>query len=148
MKVILKQDVKGLGEKDSMVNVKDGYARNYLIPRGLAVEASQDNISNMNITKEAERSRKDRELEQAEILAEKLKNITVVIKAKAGENGKLFGSITNKDISEKLKSDFKFDVDRKKIVLPDVIKSLGTTEVEIKLYPNVSTKLAVKVEQL
>ena len=148
MKVILKQDVKGLGEKDSMVNVKDGYARNYLIPRGLAVEASQGNISNMNITKEAERSRKDRELEQAEILAEKLKNITVVIKAKAGENGKLFGSITNKDISEKLKSDFKFDVDRKKIVLPDVIKSLGTTEVEIKLYPNVSTKLAVKVEQL
>lgn len=148
MKVILKQDVKGLGEKDSMVNVNDGYARNYLIPRGFAVEASKGNISTMNIKREAEKNRKDKEFEQAGSLAEKLKDITVIIKAKAGENGKLFGSVTSKDISDQLKSDFKLEIERKKIVLPDVIKSLGTTEVEIKLYPNVSTRLTVKVEQL
>lgn len=148
MKVILKQDVKGLGEKDSMVNVNDGYARNYLIPRGFAVEASKGNISTMNIKREAEKNRKDRESEQAGTLAEKLKDITVIIKAKAGENGKLFGSVTSKDISDQLKSDFKLEIDKKKIVLPDVIKSLGTIEVEVKLYPNISTRLTVKVEQL
>lgn len=146
MKVILKQDVKGLGKKENMVEVNDGYGRNFLIPRGLAVEATATNINVMNTRKEAEKSKKDRELAQAKALAEKVKGITVVIKTKAGENGKLFGSITSKDISDKLKSNFNLDIDKKKINLPDSLKSLGTAEVEVKLYPEVSAKLTVKIE--
>ncbi len=144
MKVILKQDVKGLGKKEDMVNVSDGYARNFLFPRGLAAEASASNINVMNTKKEAEKSKKDRELTQARELAAKVRETTVVIKSKAGENGKLFGSITSKDISDRLKADFNLDIDKKKIVLPDTIKSLGTIEVEVKLYPEVSSKLTVK----
>lgn len=144
MKVILKQDVKGLGKKEDMVNVSDGYARNFLFPRGLAAEASASNINVMNTKKEAEKSRKDRELAHARELADKVKELTVTIKSKAGENGKLFGSITSKDISDRLKADFNLDIDKKQFVLPDPIKTLGTTEVEIKLYPGVSTKLTVK----
>ena len=144
MKVILKQDVKGLGKMEDLVNVSDGYARNYLFPRGLAAEANAGNINVMNTKKQAEKSKRDRELAQAKELALKVKETVVVIKSKSGENGKLFGSITSKDISDKLKSDFNIDIDKKKIVLPDPIKSLGTTEVEVKLYPEVSTKLTVK----
>lgn len=147
MKVILKEDVKGLGKKESMVEVSDGYARNFLLPRGLAVEANSSNMNVMKSKQEAEKAKKAKELAEARALAEKLKGITLVIRTKAGENGKLFGSITNKDISDKLKADFKLDVDKKKISLHDAIKSLGTTEVEVKLYPEVSAKLAVKIEQ-
>lgn len=146
MKVILKQDVKGMGKKEDLVNVSDGYARNFLLPRNLAVEASASNINVMNTKREAEKSKKDRELAHAKELAAKIKEVTVVIRTKAGENGKLFGSITSKDIADKLKADHKFDIDKKKIVLPDAIKSLGTIEVEVKLYPEVSTKLTVKIE--
>lgn len=146
MKVILKQDIKNLGKKENMVEVSDGYARNYLFPRGLAVEASSVNINVMNTRKEAEKTKKDRELAAARQLAAKLNETTVVIKTKTGENGRLFGSITSKDIADKLKSDFKLEVDKKKINLPDAIKSLGTLEVEVKLYPEVSARLTVKVE--
>ena len=144
MKVILKQDVKGLGKTEDMVNVSDGYARNFLFPRGLAAEASASNINVMNTKKEAEKTKKERELAQAKELALKLKDIVVIIKSKSGENGKLFGSITSKDISDKLKSEFKLEIDKKKIVLPEPIKSLGTIEVEVKIYPEVSAKLSVK----
>ncbi|MCX7747859.1 MAG: 50S ribosomal protein L9 [Clostridia bacterium] len=147
MKVILKQDVKGLGKKESMVEVSDGYARNFLFPKGLAVEASASNINVMNTKKEAEKSRKERELAQAKALAEKLKATNLVLKARAGDNGKLFGAITSKDIAEKLKTNLNIDVDKKKINLSDAIKSLGTFEIEIKLYPEVSAKLNVKIEQ-
>lgn len=147
MKVILKEDVKGLGKKESMVEVSDGYARNFLLPKGLAVEANSSNMNVMKSKQEAEKTKKAKELASAKALAEKLKDITLVIRTKAGENGKLFGSITNKDISDKLKADFKLDVDKKKINMHDAIKSLGTTEVEVKLYPEVSAKLAVKIEQ-
>ena len=143
MKVILKQDVKGLGKTEDMVNVSDGYARNFLFPRGLAAEASASNINVMNTKKEAEKTKKERELAQAKELALKLKDIVVIIKSKSGENGKLFGSITSKDISDKLKSEFKLEIDKKKIVLPEPIKSLGTIEVEVKIYPEVSAKLSV-----
>ncbi len=147
MKVILKQDVKSLGKKEDMVNVSDGYARNFLFPRGLAAEATASNVNEMNTKKAAEKSKKDRELAQAKELGKKIAGITVVIKSKTGENGKLFGSITSKDISDKLKSDFGFDIDKKKIVLPEPIKALGITEVEVKLYPEVSAKLTVKTVQ-
>ena len=146
MKVILKQDVKSLGKKDSMVEVSDGYGRNYLIPRGLAVEASATNMNIMNTKKQAEKTKKDREHAHAVEQAAKIKDITVVIKMKAGENGKLFGSITSKDIADKLKSDHNIDIDKKKFNLHDAIKSLGTHEVELKLYPQVNAKLTVKIE--
>lgn len=146
MKVILKQDVKALGKKDSMVEVSDGYARNFLFPKGLAVEANATNVNVMNNKMEAEKNKKDRELAAAKVLAEKISSIAVVIKTKAGENGKLFGSITSKDIAEKLKAQHKLDVDKKKINLEDAIKSIGTTAVDVKLYPGVSAKLTVKVE--
>lgn len=148
MKVILKQDVKALGKKESMHEVSDGYARNFLLPRGLAVEASASNLNVMNTKKDAEKSKKDRELASARALADKLKALTVVIKTKAGENGKLFGSITSKDISDQLKKDFNIDVDKKKIHLVDAMKSIGTTEVEAKIYPEVSAKFTVKIESV
>lgn len=147
MKVILKQDVKGLGKAEDLVNVSDGYARNFLFPRGLAAEANASNINIMKTRKEAEKRKRDHELAQAKELAERLKSTTVVIKTKSGENGKLFGSITSKDISDKLKKDFKIDIDKKKIVLPEPIKSTGSFEIEVKLYPEVSGKLTVKIEE-
>jgi large subunit ribosomal protein L9 len=146
MKVILKQDVKGLGKKDDLVNVSDGYARNFLFPRGLAVEANESNLNIMKTRKEAEKTKRDRELAHARQLAEKLRDVEVVIRAKTGENGKLFGSITSKDISDKLKDDFKLDIDRKKIVMPDAIKSTGSYEIDVKLYPEVGGKLKVRIE--
>ncbi len=147
MKLILKADVKGLGKKESMVDVSDGYARNFLIPRGLAVEASSSNINVMNTKKEAEKNKKEKELQQAKDLAEKLKSINVVFKTKAGESGKLFGSITSKDVADKLLKDHKLDIDKKKISMPDALKALGSFEAEVKLYPGVSGKLSIKVEQ-
>lgn len=147
MKVILKQDVKGLGKKEDMVNVKDGYARNFLFPRGLAAEANASNINDMNSKKASEKLKRERELAAARELGAKLKETTVTIKSKAGENGKLFGSITNKDIADKLKSDFNIDIDKKKLVLPESIKALGETQVEVKLYPEVSSTLTVKIIQ-
>lgn len=146
MKVILKQDVKGLGKKDDLVNVSDGYARNFLFPRGLAVEANQGNLNIMKTRKEAEKSKKDREMAHARELAEKLRNVEVVIRAKTKESGKLFRSITSKDISDKLKEDFRLDIDRKKIAMPEAIKATGSYEVDVKLYPEVSGKLKVRVE--
>lgn len=147
MKVILKQDVKALGKKDMLVDVSDGYARNFLLPKGLAMEATADNINNMNQKNHSEQLKKEKALAQAKELAEKLKEITVTIKTKAGENGKLFGSITTKEISEKLKEQHKLDIDKKKMVMDDSIKSIGTTTVEAKLHPGVSAKFTVKVVQ-
>jgi large subunit ribosomal protein L9 len=147
MKLILKEDVKGLGKKESMVEVSDGYGRNFLLPRGLAVEANASNVNVMNTKKEAEKTKKERELAQAKALAEKIKDITLAIKTKAGENGKLFGSITSKEIADKLKSSYSLDIDKRKIQLPDALKSLGTVELDVKLYPEVSAKLKVRIEQ-
>jgi len=147
MKLILTQDVKGLGKKDDIVNVSDGYARNFLLPRNLAVEATAGNINIMNAKKEAEKKKMEKELAEAKATAQKLSNMTIVFKTKAGENGKLFGSITSKDIADKMKQTYNIDIDKKKISMTDAIKSLGTTEVEVKLYPGVSAKLTVKVEQ-
>jgi len=146
MKVILKQDVKGLGKAEDLVDVSDGYARNFLFPRGLAAEANASNINIMKTKKEAEKSKKDRELAQAKELAARLKDIVVTIRTKSGDNGKLFGSITSKDISDQLKKSYNIDIDKKKIVLPEPIKSIGSFEIDVKLYPEVSGKLAVKIE--
>lgn len=145
MKVILKKDVKGLGKKEELVEVNDGYARNFLFPRSLAVEANTTNINIMKTKKQAEDLKKEKELNSAKELAKLINETTLTIKTKSGENGKLFGSITSKDIVSQLKSKNNIDIDKKKLVLNDPIKTLGTTQVEVKLYPGVSSKLSVKI---
>lgn len=148
MKVILNQDVKGQGKKGDMINVSDGYARNFLLPRNLAKEATKENINVMQGQKDSQEYRKKKELEEAQEIKERIEAVTVKMKAKAGENGKLFGSVTSKDIAEELKMQHHVKLDKKKFVLPDGIKALGTTEVDIKIYPGVTAKLKVSVESL
>ncbi|NLN65788.1 MAG: 50S ribosomal protein L9 [Clostridiaceae bacterium] len=145
MKVILKQDVRNLGKKNTMVNVNDGYARNFLIPKGLAVEASASAINEMTMRENAEKTKKEIEFANARKTADKIKGVTVNFYSKAGENGKLFGSITSKDIVEKLEKDYKIQVDKRKVVLPEAIKALGEYDVELKLYAGVSATLKVQV---
>ncbi len=146
MKVILKQDVKTLGKKDKIVEVNDGYARNFLIPKGLAAEATPAALNAAKAKNAAEIHRKENELTDAQTLAAKMSGIKVTVKSKAGSNGKLFGSITSKDIVDQLKSQHKIAIDKKMLNLPEAIKSLGETEVEVKLYAGVSTKIKVMVE--
>jgi large subunit ribosomal protein L9 len=145
MKVILLQDVKGHGKKGDVVKASDGYARNYLFPRKLAIEATDKNLRDLKAKQAAENKRKQEEYQEAKKQAEALSKVEVVVKAKSGENGKLFGSITNKEIADTLKKDHKIDLDRKKIVLPEPIRSLGDFELEVKIYPEVAAKLKVKV---
>lgn len=148
MKVILNQDVKGQGKKGDLVNVSDGYARNFLLPKNLAKEATKENLNVMQGQKESQEYRKQKELEEAQDLQKRIAELTVNIKAKAGENGKLFGSVTSKEIAEELKMQHHIKLDKKKFVLPDGIKTLGVTQVDIKLHPGVVGKLKVMVEGL
>jgi large subunit ribosomal protein L9 len=147
MKVILLQDVKGHGKKGDVVNASDGYARNYLFPRKLAIEATDKNLRELRSRQAAESKRKQAELEEARKQAEALSSLEVVVKAKSGESGKLFGSITNKEIADALKKQHNIDLDRKKIVLPEPIRSLGSFQLEVKVYPEVTAKLNVKVAE-
>ena len=147
MKVVLLQDVKALGKKDDVVDVSDGYARNFLFPKGLAVEATKGKLNEISQKKRALENKKRQEMEEAKALAERLSKIEVAIKTKAGAGGKLFGSITAKDIADIIKKEHKIEIDKKKIVLDDAIKSLGTQEVEIKVYPEISAKVKVTIVQ-
>ena len=142
MKVILLQDVKKIGKKGDVIEASDGYARNFLFPRKLAQEASDSNMHILNNKKENERKQKLAELEAAQKLAGELKGKEITIKAKAGDSGKLFGAITSKDVAELIKTQYKIEVDKKKIVM-DTIKLAGGYEIEVKLYPEVSTKMKV-----
>ncbi|MCR6516350.1 MAG: 50S ribosomal protein L9 [Clostridium sp.] len=144
MKVILLKDVKGKGKKGDVVNVSDGYARNFLFVKKLAEEATDNNLHILNNIKENERKQKLAELEAAQKLAEDLKGKEIKMTAKAGENGKLFGAITSKDIAGEIKKSYNVDIDKKKIVM-DTIKIAGGYEIEVKLYPNVSTKMKVLI---
>ena len=144
MKVILFQDVKKLGKKGDVIEASDGYARNYLFPRKLAEEATANALHVVNAKKENERKKKLAELEAAQKLAAELKGKEVTINAKAGDNGRLFGAITNKDVAEVINSQFNLSIDKKKIVV-NTIKVAGTYEVEVKLYPEVSTKMKVNI---
>ncbi len=147
MKVILNQDVKGQGKKGDLINVSDGYARNFLLPKKLAKEATKENINVMKSQKESREYRQQMELEEAQATAKKIDEVTVTLTAKAGDNGKLFGSITSKDVSEALTMQHHIKIDKKKFVMPDGIKSLGTTIVEIKIHTGVSAKLKVEVKE-
>ena len=138
MKVILQQDVKGQGKKGQMVEVSDGYGRNFLLPRKLAVEATAENVNTMKMQDKAKAARLAEEKAAAQALAERLEGVQVKIKARAGQGGKLFGSITSKEISEELKKQFGMDVGKSKIVLSDPIKSFGAFDVKCKLGSEVS----------
>lgn len=146
MKVILLKDVKGKGKKGEVINASDGYARNFLLPRGLGEEATDSNMHILNRQKEIERKKKLEETEAAQALAESLRNKELKMIGKAGENGRLFGAITNKDIATELKKQFKVDIDKKKVVT-ETIKQLGEYEVELKLYPEISTKIKVIISE-
>lgn len=144
MKVILLNDIKGVGKKDQVIEASDGYARNFLFPKKLAVEANNANMSKLKAKQESNQFRKDTEKKEAEELAKKLKGIMLKIKVKAGENGKIFGGVTSKEISEGLKKDYNIDIEKKKIVT-DTVKTLGTITVDIKLYEGVIGRLKVDI---
>jgi len=148
MKVILQKDVKALGKKGELVEVSEGYAKNYLLKNKLAVIANNENVNIMTGQKKSAEYKKEQEIEHAKKLAKELESLKVVFQAKTGENGKLFGSITAKDIAEKLEKDHKIKLDKKKIVLDDAIKTLGMVNVEVRLYEGIHTKLKVEVKSL
>ena len=145
MKVILKKDLKGTGKAGDVVNVSDGYARNMLLPRGIAIEATTGNVRVAEAKKAAIEEQKAEEKAAAEALAEELKDKKVTIKAKSGEDGRLFGSITSKDIAEAAKKQLDLKVDKKKIVLNSPIKQIGRFDVDIKLYPEIKGVLTVEI---
>lgn len=145
MKVILLKDVKGVGKAGEIINASDGHARNYLIPRGLAKEATEGSIKVLEMQKAAEARKKQQELQEAKALAEKLSSLTVNLKGKAGEGGRLFGSITAKDIAEGLEKQHKIKIDKRKIQLDNPIRELGASFVEIKVYPEVTAKMKVEI---
>lgn len=147
MKVILTQDVKGQGKKGQVINVSDGYARNFLLAKGLATEATKSNLNDLKGKQESAEYKIKTDTEEAKKLAEQMKELVVNLKAKAGDNGKLFGSITSKDVAEALTNQHHIKLDKKKFVLPDGIKTLGVTEVTVKLYTGISGTLKVNVEK-
>ena len=146
MKVIFLQDVKGKGKKGEIKNVSDGFAKNFLLPQKMAVEATAANLNAATGKQESIQYHKDMEEDNAKKLAEKIAQISLNISAKAGENGKLFGSVTSKELSEILKKEHGFDIDKRKFVLPDGIKSEGAYTVDIKLHPGIVAKLKVAVK--
>ena len=145
MKVILLENIKNVGKKDEVINASDGYARNYLFPKKLAVEANRENMSKLKSRENADKYRKDQERKQAEEIAKKMQGIMLKVKVKAGENGKIFGGVTSKEISDELKKQYQIEVDKKKILLSENIKNLGMFVVDIKLYEGVLGKLKVDV---
>ena len=147
MKVILLEDVKGVGKKDQTINASEGYVKNFLFPRKLAVEANSGNLKKLDNQKKAEDLQRQEELDAAKALGEKIAEQKVVIKVKTGDNGKLFGAVTNKEIAVALKEQTGLAVDKKKISLSDPIKAIGEKEVTVKLHPKVSVKLKVEIEQ-
>ena len=144
MKVVLKQDVKGLGKKGELVNASDGYARNFLFPKNLAAEANAQNMTELKNREQAAKYKIETETAEAKKNAERISGKTIAITAKAGQNGKLCGSVTAKEIAEKIERDFGIKTDKRKITVED-IKQFGTYEFEIKLYTGVSAKLFVRV---
>ena len=147
MKVILLQDVKSLGKKDDVVDVSDGYAKNFLFTKKLGVEANSRNMNDLKLKKANDEKVAAQNLQDAKDLAVLIAGKTVVVRLKAGEGGKTFGSVSNKEISEEAKAQHGLEIDKKKIVISDPIKSIGTYEVSVKLHPKVTGTLKVKVEE-
>lgn len=148
MKVILKKDIKSVGKKGEVINASDGYARNYLFPRNLAVEATEGSMRTLQAQREEEAKKKAEELKAARELAKKMADVMVVLKVKTGENGRLFGSITSKDVAERLKEVYGIDIDKKKITIHETIKAAGVYQADVKLYTDVTAKIRVSIESL
>lgn len=147
MKIILIKDVEGLGVEGDLVDAKIGYARNYLIPKGVAIEATPGNLRKWE-SQQAERAeRQEKEEKEALELKEKIEKEAITLEGKSGEGGRLFGSITSTDIAEALKAQHNIDIDRRRIELKDNIKTLGTTEVSIRVYPEIVATLRVNVKE-
>lgn len=145
MQVILIEDVKSLGKKGQLVEVSDGYATNFLLPKKKACVATKSNINELKQKEKSEERKKEEELKSAQQLAEQLKQTNIKIVAKMGDNGKLFGSVTNKEIAAELEKQYAIKIDKKKIVVDDVIKNLGTHNVVIKLHPKVTAQVSVQI---
>lgn len=146
MKVVLLEDVKGQGKKGQLVNVSDGYARNFLFPKKLAMEANTKILNEIKNRNEAESFKKAEEKKAALAISEKLKDTVVKFKSTGGADGKLYGAVTAKDISEKLAAEYGISVDKRKIIIGDTIKNVGEYVLDVKLYPEISAKLRVVVE--
>ncbi len=147
MKVILLEDVKNVGKKGEIINAKDGYAKNFLFPKNLAIEATQANLKNLENAKKQQQAKEKELLDEAKKLEEEIMKVTIVIKTKAGENGKLFGAVTTKEIAELLEKDHGIAIDKKKFDQDEPIKSVGEYFVKIKLHPTVNAKLKVIVTE-
>lgn len=147
MKVILLEDVKSLGKKGDVVDVSDGYAKNFLLTKKKGVEANSRNLNDLKLKKANDEKVAAQNLQDARDLAASIEEKTVIVRLKAGEGGKTFGSVSSKEIAEEAKIQHGLDIDKKKIVINDPIKSLGTYEVTIKLHPKVAGRLKVKVEE-
>ena len=147
MKVILTQDVKGKGKRGQMVEVSDGYARNFLLPKKLAQEATADNVNTMRMTDRANAEKRQREREEAFALSNRLKDMTVVVKAKGGGAGRLFGSVTTQEIADALKQTYDITLDKRKIVLDEQIKTVGLYTVRCKLGYEITADLKIKIEE-
>ena len=147
MKVILLQDVKGKGKKGQMLEVSDGYARNYMLPRKIAIEATADAVNTMRMNDKATQERIAKEKAEAMETAKKLREMTVTVTAKGGGNGRLFGSITNQEIADALKAKTGIALDKRKIVIADAIKNVGTYTVTCKLGYEITAPLTVKIEE-
>lgn len=146
MKVILKQDVKGSGKKGDIINVSDGYARNFLIPKGMAEVANAQNLNRAKQRAKTEEHKRELELDSAKELAERIRTLTVKVQARTGEGGKLFGSVTSKEIAEAFETQHNIKLDRKKIILEDPIKTTGESELEVRLAANVHAKFRLVVD--
>ncbi len=146
MEIILTQDVKALGKKGEIVKVSDGYARNFILPKKLGMEATKQNLYDLNMQKAAEEKRQKEILEEAKAFGKKLEELTIKLSIKAGEGGKTFGSVSTKEIVEAAKKQFNLDIDKKKLQLNDPIKHAGTYTVPVKLHPQVTSELKVVVE--
>ena len=145
MKVILLNDVKGVGRKDEIINANDGYARNFLLPKGLAVEANNSNLSKLKAKQDSKAYKKEEDKKEALKIKDQIEKITLKIEVKAGENGKIFGGVTSKEISDKLKAQNNIEVDKKKIELKETIKTVGNFTVTLKLFEGVVAKLKLEI---
>lgn len=148
MKLILLEDVKSVGKKGELINASEGYAKNFLLPKKLAVEATKSNLNDYELKQKADAKRRQEELEKAQEIAAALKDKVVIIKVKTGGNGKLFGSVTNKEVAEAIVEQTKLDIDKKKVSIGDPIKMVGERTAVVKLHPKVSAEVTIKIEEL
>lgn len=148
MKVILQQDIRGKGKRGQLIEVSDGYARNYMLPRKLAVEATADNLNTMRMSDKAAQEKRQREREEAAAISKRLKELTVTVYAKGGGAGRLFGSVTTQEIADALKKNYNIDLDKRKLVLDETIKTVGLYTVKCKLGYEITADVKVEIREL